>query len=84
MKCSVVQAWVIEYVQRPSMMVYTQRIALDRFDDVDGVKLWSQVIVRFEDGSREYVPGGVAASVAERLRSEGHDVTEDWRKAFSG
>ena len=54
-----VQAWSVTGPW--SGTVYAQAIALDKLGD--GCDIESLTIVRHDDGSREYLPGTVAANV---------------------
>jgi hypothetical protein len=58
-----VQAWEINGPEF-SGYVYDQRIALDKWTAAGpGAEMRSVTIVRHADGSREYLPGTVAAEV---------------------
>lgn len=58
-----VQSWVIEGPEW-SGIVYAQDIAVTKFNEAGhGASMYSQTIVRHPDGSREYLPGTIAASV---------------------
>lgn len=63
-----VQAWKIEYPDRPSMLVYDQKIALDKWSEgPSGTELTIMTIVRYANDEREYIPGAIASDV-ERAR----------------
>lgn len=66
----VVQAWEITYPDRPCDVVYDQAIALDRWGRNPGATVASLVIVRHDNGEREYHPGAVATELAESRRLE--------------
>lgn len=58
-----VQAWEIRYADRPCDLVYDQKIALDRYSRPTATEIQTLVIVRHENGDREYLPGAIASAV---------------------